>query len=41
LAVAALAFIGLAAARLPLLVMVTGLVPVSIALARRESLAEK
>src|SRR5689334_15048553 len=40
LAVAALAFAGLAAARLPLLIMVVGLVPVSIALARRESLAE-
>jgi hypothetical protein len=37
LAVATLAFIGLAAARLPLLVVVLGLVPISIAMASRDS----
>jgi chromate transporter len=37
LAVATLAFIGLAAARLPLLVVVLGLVPISIAMASREN----
>ena len=38
LAVAALAFAGLAVAKLPLLIVVVGLVPVSIAMARPESL---
>jgi len=38
LAVAALAFGGLALAKLPLLIVVVGLVPVSIAMARPESL---
>jgi len=38
LAVAALAFGGLAVAKLPLLIVVVGLVPVSIAMARPESL---
>jgi chromate transporter len=41
LAVAALAFAGLAAARLPLLIVVVGLEPVSIAMASRESVTAK
>jgi chromate transporter len=41
LAIAALAFTGLAAARLPLLTVVVGLVPVSIAMAGRESSTAK
>jgi chromate transporter len=41
LAVVALAFTGLAVARLPLLIVLAVLVPLSIALAGRESLAAK